>query len=96
LADTTFEDFSVTDPKEREKLFGQHDHVQNYGLDYGDRLTEAGFSVTVDGFARDLGEAAIRRQGRTSHADVYFCAKDPENACPIRGLTKGSLRVGYE
>ena len=79
MADTTFEDFSVTDPKEREKLFGQHGHVRSYGLDYGDRLTEAGFSVTVDGFVRDLGEAEIQRQGLTSHENVYLCAKDPEN-----------------
>jgi hypothetical protein len=79
MADTTFEDLSVTDPKEREKLFGQHDHVRSYGLDYGDRLTETGFSVTVDGFVKDLGEAEIQRQGLTSHGNVYFCAKEPEN-----------------
>lgn len=41
--DTTFEDPSVTDPKERERLFGQHDHVRRYGLDVMDRLKEAGF-----------------------------------------------------
>jgi SAM-dependent methyltransferase len=78
LAETTLEDLSITDPKEREKLFGQHDHVRSYGIDYGDRLSEARFSVTVDGFVRDLGEAEIQRQGLTSHENVYFCAKDPE------------------
>ena len=43
--DTTFEDFSVTNKKERNKLFGQYDHVRIYGLDFFDRLQKAGFSV---------------------------------------------------
>ena len=41
----TIEDPTVTDPKERERLFGQYDHVRKYGADYADRLTAAGFSV---------------------------------------------------
>ncbi|MBW2495419.1 MAG: methyltransferase domain-containing protein [Deltaproteobacteria bacterium] len=80
LAETTFEDFSVTDPAERERLFGQHDHVRSYGPDYADRLAEAGFSGTVDAFVRDLGEAEIRRQGLTRHENVYFCVKDAASA----------------
>ena len=43
--DTTFEDFSVTNKKERNKLFGQYDHVRIYGLDFFDRLENAGFTV---------------------------------------------------
>jgi SAM-dependent methyltransferase len=54
IADTTFEDLTVINPKERERLFGQFDHVRRYGPDYKDRLTEAGFSVTVDPFVREL------------------------------------------
>lgn len=79
-ADVTFEDPSVTDPQEREQLFGQHDHVRNYGPDYSDRLAEAGFSVTVDGFVRELDEAETRRLGLMRHEDVYFCRKGPGDA----------------
>lgn len=43
--ETTFEDFSITSPKEREKVFGQYDHVRWHGRDYPDRLKSAGFSV---------------------------------------------------
>ncbi len=43
----TDEDCSLTDPAERIRRFGQADHVRRYGRDYADRLTEAGFSVTV-------------------------------------------------
>lgn len=41
----TYEDFSITEPKEREKAFGQYDHVRWYGLDYPERLKNAGFEV---------------------------------------------------
>ena len=41
----TIEDPSVTDPAERLKRFGQEDHVRAYGLDFADRLREAGFTV---------------------------------------------------
>tara|TARA_R110002073_G_scaffold108336_3_gene243396 strand:+ start:65860 stop:66672 length:813 start_codon:yes stop_codon:yes gene_type:complete len=43
--ETTFEDDSITDPKERAKIFGQYDHVRVYGKDYFDKLRSIGFSV---------------------------------------------------
>ena len=43
--DETFEDNSITDKKERTRIFGQYDHVRIYGMDYFDRLREAGFEV---------------------------------------------------
>lgn len=42
---TTFEDDSITDKKERAKIFGQYDHVRVYGKDYFDRLRSIGFKV---------------------------------------------------
>mgnify|MGYP002725599783 CR=1 FL=1 len=41
----TYEDFTITDPKLREKHFGQFDHVRIYGKDYKNRLENAGFKV---------------------------------------------------
>ncbi len=41
----TYEDFTITDPKERQKHFGQYDHVRWYGMDYFTRLADAGFEV---------------------------------------------------
>lgn len=41
----TFEDDSITDPKERAKIFGQYDHVRVYGRDYFDQLRSNGFMV---------------------------------------------------
>mgnify|MGYP001162680812 FL=1 len=41
----TYEDFSITDPKERNKAFGQYDHVRIYGMDFFERLENVGFKV---------------------------------------------------
>jgi SAM-dependent methyltransferase len=44
---TTYEDPSVTDSADREREFGQRDHVRIYGRDFTDRLRSAGFDVEV-------------------------------------------------
>lgn len=41
----TFEDDTITDKKERAKIFGQYDHVRIYGRDYFDKLRSVGFTV---------------------------------------------------
>jgi len=71
----TFEDPTVTDPAERERLFGQHDHVRRYGHDYVDRLEEAGFSVSrLD--APDLTDDAKRHGVGTAEAgSIFVCTK---------------------
>jgi hypothetical protein len=43
----TTEDPNLTDPRERERRFGQHDHFRIYGADYVLRLREAGFAVEI-------------------------------------------------
>jgi SAM-dependent methyltransferase len=42
---TTFEDNSITDPKERAEIFGQYDHVRVYVRDYFEKLRSIGFKV---------------------------------------------------
>lgn len=41
----TYEDFTITNPTERTRHFGQYDHVRVYGKDYFERLKKAGFTV---------------------------------------------------
>lgn len=41
----TFSDPSITDPKERTRIFGQYDHVRIYGRDYFQILESQGFEV---------------------------------------------------
>lgn len=42
----TFEDPSVTAPTDRERIFGQSDHVRIYGTDFKSRLEKSGFAVS--------------------------------------------------
>lgn len=53
----TKEDPSITDPWEREKAFGQKDHLRMYGDDYRDRMAKAGFVVVEDRTVFELPEA---------------------------------------
>jgi SAM-dependent methyltransferase len=75
-ADITLEDPTVLTPEARERLFGQFDHVRQYGSDYKDRLIDAGFTVLVDRFVRELDDRAIRRFGLKRSEDIYFCRKE--------------------
>jgi hypothetical protein len=74
-AEVTVEDPSITDPRKREKLFGQHDHVRRYGPDYVDRLINAGFAVaefTADDIAMPSEqENMVLNDGQK----IYYCTK---------------------
>lgn len=72
---TTYEDFRIVDPKEREKAFGQSDHVRVYGKDYKNRLEEVGFKVTVDRFTKSFLEKDILKYGILKEEDIYVCRK---------------------
>jgi len=52
LRDKTFEDPSIITPEDRERVFGQRDHLRIYGLDYKYRLEQVGFSVKVDDYVK--------------------------------------------
>jgi len=54
--ETTFEDKNITTPAEREKVFGQYDHVRWHGKDYPDRLKSAGFRVEIFDPVTALGQ----------------------------------------
>jgi SAM-dependent methyltransferase len=59
----TFEDDTITDPRERTRIFGQYDHRRVYGRDYAGRLREAGWVVEeIDWFA------ALSPEERTKYA----------------------------
>ncbi|TYA53205.1 class I SAM-dependent methyltransferase [Formosa maritima] len=59
--ETTFEDNSITDRKERAKIFGQYDHVRIYGLDYFDKLRNIGFKVDEVDYTSNLSEEDITK-----------------------------------
>lgn len=69
----TIEDLSITDPKKREQVFGQYDHVRWHGLDYADRLRSVGFEVDENHFVDDFTEAEKERY-RLPEKEIIFVA----------------------
>ena len=59
--DITFEDNSITDKKERARIFGQYDHVRVYGKDYFDRLREIGFKVNEIDYTKKIALKKLER-----------------------------------
>ncbi|WP_047544633.1 class I SAM-dependent methyltransferase [Psychroserpens sp. Hel_I_66] len=55
----TFQDNSITDQKERARIFGQYDHVRVYGRDYFDKLRSIGFKVDEVDYTAKLSEEEI-------------------------------------
>ncbi|AFY82280.1 class I SAM-dependent methyltransferase [Oscillatoria acuminata] len=70
----TQEDFSITDPKQREKLYGQSDHVRQYGYDFKERLTNVGFKVLV--FKKESFDSkTIEKISVECENEVWICRK---------------------
>jgi SAM-dependent methyltransferase len=59
--DITYEDKTITDPLEREKHFGQKDHVREFGTDYAKRITQEGVEVIEERFIESLSRERILR-----------------------------------
>lgn len=57
----TYEDNSITDADERNRIFGQYDHVRIYGQDYYQRLKSVGFSAEGIFLQSQLTSEEIRR-----------------------------------
>jgi len=73
--DKTLEDPSITDPLEKERIFGQNDHMRKYGKDYGDRLRKGGFKVTEDNYLNELSPEVRKRYALPEEEIIYFCEK---------------------
>ncbi|WP_298782052.1 class I SAM-dependent methyltransferase [uncultured Polaribacter sp.] len=58
---TTFEDNTITDKKERAKIFGQYDHVRIYGQDYFDKLRSIGFKVDEIDYTKKIIPEELER-----------------------------------
>ena len=61
--DETFEDDTITDKKERTRIFGQYDHVRVYGKDYYTRLNTVGFESKGVTFINTMSIEEIDRFG---------------------------------
>ena len=74
--EVTYEDPTITDPKEREIHFLQNDHLRLFGRNYGRELEKGGFTVTEDRFVMDeLTPEEVKKYSLPSQEIVYFCQK---------------------
>lgn len=72
--DKTYEDPSITDPGERKRHFGQHDHVRKYGRDITLRLERAGFQTSVWPDSRDV-HLGVLEMIRSKGQKIIECRK---------------------
>jgi SAM-dependent methyltransferase len=76
VPDTTFEDTTITDRQEREKIFGQDDHVRKYGKDYPQRIKRAGLTPLEDPYVNNLEEGVRKKFGLVKGEIIYGGRKD--------------------
>jgi len=71
----TFEDNSITDPKERAKIFGQYDHVRVYGRDYFDKLRSVGFKVDEVDYTKKIAPELMEQYALSKGEILPVCFK---------------------
>lgn len=75
VPDVTVEDASVKTPGEREKYYGQADHVRRYGKDYVNRIAGSGMHAEELAFAEELGPEICSRHGLIPTEKIYIGRK---------------------
>ncbi len=75
LKDSTYEDKSIISQSDREREFGQDDHVRMFGKDYGNRLASQGFKVTEEKLVFDLPLEEVDRYALPKEEIIYRVEK---------------------
>ena len=75
IPERTFEDFSIKEPRAREKAFGQDDHVRKYGMDYPQRISQAGLKPIESDFVNKRSEIERHRFGLVKGETLYIGVK---------------------
>ena len=71
----TFSDDTITDQKERAKIFGQYDHVRIYGLDYFDKLRSIGFKVIEEDYTKKISPELVEKYCLAKGEIIPVCYK---------------------
>jgi len=72
----TFEDDSITDKKERARIFGQYDHVRIYGRDFFNKLRGIGFAVEEVDYTALLSTSEVEKY-RLANGEIIPLVKKP-------------------
>jgi SAM-dependent methyltransferase len=71
----TLEDHSITDAAERERIFGQRDHVRKYGTDYAQRLRLSGIQIEENHFVKEIDPALATKFALPIDETIFLCRK---------------------
>lgn len=71
----TFQDDSITDKLERNKIFGQYDHVRIYGKDYFNKLEDTGFKVQQVDYSKKFSDKEILKFSIIKGEIIPVCTK---------------------
>lgn len=74
-SEKTFEDALIIDPIDREKQYGQSDHVRIYGRDYVNKLENIGFDVDVVDYSNMIAIKYPNNYGLIADEKVFVCYK---------------------
>ena len=77
--ENTFEDLSIKSKIQREKYFGQYDHVREYGLDFKDRVEHAGFKVEMINYSKKISQDLVIKYGLMKDDLIPIGKKLPSN-----------------
>jgi len=73
--EVTFEDNTITNKKERARIFGQYDHVRIYGMDYFKKLATIGFEVAAVDYTSNFTEEEIEKYRLPKGELIPVCKK---------------------
>ena len=73
--EVTFSDDTITDQKERAKIFGQYDHVRIYGRDYFDKLRSIGFTVIEEDYTHKIAPELVEKYCLAKGEIIPVCFK---------------------
>ncbi len=71
----TLDDNSITDAAERERIFGQRDHVRKYGKDYAARLRSSGIKIEENHFVKELDPVLVSKFALPIDETIFVCRK---------------------
>ena len=73
--EVTLEDKTITDPAERERLFGQRDHVRKFGKDYAARLRQSGIQIEENQFVKEIAPEKVKQYALAPDEVIFVCRK---------------------
>jgi SAM-dependent methyltransferase len=91
----TLEDPFVVTPEERERVYGQRDHVRRYGGDFAERSHKAGCNVTVVEYPREIGVEATRLYALKPDEQLFVCSARSMRAASGDELSQGRQPVEH-